>query len=95
MKSKNNFQKWLELQGYYRRKESKVLLYTVRLIKNRIIVKKLTIPVVSHCFSKQDLWDAWWASAIKIISFSGVDKEHERRCFEEFYKNKLASSNGG
>jgi hypothetical protein len=45
---------------------------------------------VSRSFSKEDLWDAWWASAIKTISFSGVDKDYERRCFEKFYENKLA-----
>jgi hypothetical protein len=55
----------------------------------------LNIADVSHRFSKEDLWDAWWASAIKTISFSGVDKNYERRCFEKFYENKLASLNGG
>jgi hypothetical protein len=55
----------------------------------------LNIADVSHRFSKEDLWDAWWASAIKTISFSGVDKDYERRCFEKFYENKLASLNGG
>lgn len=55
----------------------------------------LNIADVSLRFSKEDLWDAWWASAIKTISFSGVDKDYERRCFEKFYKNKLASLNGG
>ena len=55
----------------------------------------LSIADVSLRFSKEDLWDAWWASAIKTISFSGVDKDYERRCFEKFYKNKLASLNGG
>ncbi len=53
------------------------------------------IANVSHRFSKEDLWDAWWASAIKTISFSGVDKEYERRCFEKFYENKISSPNGG
>lgn len=57
--------------------------------------KALNIANVSHRFSKEDLWDAWWASAIKTISFSGVNKEYERRCFEKFYENKLSSSNGG
>ena len=55
----------------------------------------LNIVDVSLRFSKEDLWDAWWASAIKTISFSGVDKDYERRCFEKFYENKLASLNGG
>lgn len=50
---------------------------------------------VSHHFSKEDLWDAWWASAIKTISFSCIDKDYERICFEKFYANKLSSSNGG
>jgi hypothetical protein len=54
----------------------------------------LNIADVSTRFSKEDLWDAWWASAIKTISFSGVDKDYERRCFEKFYQNKLASLNG-
>lgn len=53
------------------------------------------ISDVTHRFSKEDLWDAWWASAIKTISFSGVDKDYERRCFEKFYENKLSSLNGG
>ena len=40
--------------------------------------------------NKEDLWDAWWASAIKTISFQGINKDYERRCFEEWYnKNKL------
>ena len=55
----------------------------------------LNIADVSHRFSKEDLWDAWWMSAIKTISFSGVDKDYERRCFEKFYENKLGSLNGG
>ena len=41
--------------------------------------------------AKEDMWDAWWASAIKTISFAGIDKDYERRCFEKFYKNKLKS----
>jgi hypothetical protein len=58
-------------------------------------LKQCTIPSVTHRFSKEDMWDAWWASAIKTISFSGVDKDYERRCFEKFYGNKLSASNGG
>lgn len=54
-----------------------------------------SIADVNKRFSKEDLWDAWWASAIKTISFSGVDKDYERRCFEKFYENKLASLNSG
>lgn len=57
------------------------------------IDKTLHIANVSHCFYKEDLWDAWWESAIKTVSFSGVDKEYERRCFEKFYENKLVSLN--
>ena len=53
-----------------------------------------TIQKVSHSFTKEDMWDAWWASAIKTISFSGVDKDYERRCFEKFYKNKMDSNCG-
>jgi len=56
-------------------------------------LKLLDIADVTHRFSKEDLWNAWWASAIKTISFSGVDKEYERRCFEKFYENKLSALN--
>lgn len=59
------------------------------------VTEQLRLHDVSHRFSKEDLWDAWWASAIKTISFSGVDKDYERKCFEKFYENKLASLNGG
>jgi len=48
-------------------------------------------PMLAPVFTKEDLWDAWWQSAIKTCSFTGVDKEYERRCFERFYDNKLAS----
>jgi len=54
----------------------------------------LNLHNVSHSFTKEDMWDAWWASAIKTISFSGVDKDYERRCFEKFYKNKMDSNCG-
>ncbi len=56
------------------------------------IDKLLNLHSVSHSFTKEDMWDAWWASAIKTISFSGVDKDYERRCFEKFYKNKMDSN---
>ena len=44
-------------------------------------------PIPLEKFSKDDLWDSWWASAIKTISFSGVDVDYERKCFEEYYEN--------
>ncbi len=56
--------------------------------------EKCDLHNVSHSFTKEDMWDAWWASAIKTISFSGVDKDYERRCFEKFYKNKMDSNCG-
>jgi hypothetical protein len=46
----------------------------------------LNIADVSKRFSKEDLWDAWWASAIKTISFSGVDKDYERGVLRNFMK---------
>ena len=58
------------------------------------IRRAFVIHNVSHSFTKEDMWDAWWASAIKTISFSGIDKDYERRCFEKFYKNKIDSNCG-
>ena len=43
-------------------------------------------------FTKEDLWETWWASAIKTVSFDGPDREYERRCFEKFYEWKLANT---
>jgi hypothetical protein len=57
--------------------------------------KQCDIHVFTNRFSKDDMWNVWWASAIRTISFSGVDKEYERRCFEKFYENKLSALNGG
>ena len=48
-------------------------------------IQEIEEPVV---LTKDDLWDAWWASAIKTISFSGVDKAYERRCFETWLKQR-------
>jgi hypothetical protein len=43
-------------------------------------------------FTKEDLWETWWASAIKTVSFDGPDKEYERTCFDKFYEWKLANT---
>jgi len=38
---------------------------------------------------KEDLWKAWWASALKIISFKGPDEIYERKCFDKWYSDKF------
>lgn len=40
-------------------------------------------------FNKEQLWDAWWASAIKTISFTPIDKDYERRCFEDWFRKSF------
>jgi len=34
---------------------------------------------------KEKFWECWFASACKVISFQGIDREYEKRCFEKWY----------
>ena len=74
--------------------DNQVSISVLNILLDQQLPEQLLLHNVSHSFTKEDMWDAWWASAIKTISFSGIDKDYERRCFEKFYKNKIDSNCG-
>ncbi len=90
MKGLNDNDPVYEIDTEYEFTEEQLINFAERYHERKL--KILRLQNVSHSFTKEDMWDAWWASAIKTISFSGVDKDYERRCFEKFYKNKMDSN---
>ena len=64
-------------------------------LRNTLLEQQQSLRVLvavdsPRAFTKEDLWEAWWISACKVISFSGINKEYESRCFEEYYERKTA-----